>query len=421
MNRQRTYLFLLIFLIGGQAAPAQTDSTRATPNPNPVTIKMIRATVEFLATDKKFGRKPRVPCQPCQSYEDLTRYVTQNKLMGADQVIIDARRQAQKALTANPATMPAALRTFLLERTTGGPRSYRAKLPSFAGYQRTLDAAVGGTATSESPTDSVVTDDTDTTAITDDTVVTNETVAPKTSATPELMPHLSLIALILSLISLIGVITLFLQRSRTPTEPVKHNPLAPLTNLEAEINRMKAENRKLSDRLTTLEKGDKQPSNTVRPDQRPQNQSQPRPAQPTVPVPPASVAEAMPPVPTLPPAYNSPAPVANTIRSVPTMQYGRTADLGDGFSVGGLVAAPDRDTVFEIHRQSDTAALYQVSDQPELQRLALSDPYSYLNETCSYLTQPRPGSRIRTEKPGQLSLQGDKWAIVEKAQISFIA
>ena len=405
MNRQRTYLLLLISLTCSQALPAQTDSTRNTPNP--VTIKMIRATVEFLATDKKFGQKPRIPCEPCQSYEDLTRYVTQNKLMGADQLINEARKKSTVSTSAE-------LQAFLLNRTTDGPRSYRKKLPSFAGYRQSLDTAVSGTETPESTTGLPVMDDSEDTAslvVTDDAVVMDETVAPKTDATLELMPHLSLIALIVALISLVGVVTLFWQRSRTPAES---DPTTALDKLKKEVG-------ELSRRLTILEKSEKQLSNTIQSGQRSQNQLLPRPAQTPAPEPeqPAPMVDVAPPIPPPLPAYNTPAPVTSTLRNVPTVQYGRTADLGDGFSVGGLVAAPDRDTVFEIYRQSDTAALYQVSDQPELQRLALSDAYSYLSETCNYLTQPRTGSRIQTDKPGKLSLQGDKWAIVEKAQISF--
>ena len=107
------------------------------------------------------------------------------------------------------------------------------------------------------------------------------------------------------------------------------------------------------------------------------------------------------------------------MRPVSSLFYARMADLGDGFSAGGLLQAPDRDTVFEIQQLNETTAAYRVSENPELQRLALSDPYSYLNDTCAYLTQPRPDSRIRTEQPGRLTLQGDKWLITQKAQISF--
>lgn len=82
---------------------------------------------------------------------------------------------------------------------------------------------------------------------------------------------------------------------------------------------------------------------------------------------------------------------------------------------------PDRDTVFDIQLQSDVQAFYRVSENPDAQRLALSDPYSYLNDSCEYMTQPTPGSRIRTEQPGRLALQGDKWKIIEKAKISFYA
>ncbi len=113
----------------------------------------------------------------------------------------------------------------------------------------------------------------------------------------------------------------------------------------------------------------------------------------------------------------SPPPLAP---SAPRIFYARTVDLGDGFSVESLSeTTSERPMVYQIQVQTPGQATFRVADDPYAQRLALSDPYSYLNDACEYTSQPAPNSRITTSKPGRLVLQGNKWAIQEKAQIGF--
>lgn len=115
------------------------------------------------------------------------------------------------------------------------------------------------------------------------------------------------------------------------------------------------------------------------------------------------------------PAPVPPAPAA------PARFHARTADLGNGFSVGGLLKEPERGTVYDIELSSPNTATFRVSQTPEAQQLAMSDPYSYLSDACLYENQPGgPNSRIQTVAPGQLILQGDKWQITEKARIGFV-
>ncbi|NID10483.1 hypothetical protein [Fibrivirga algicola] len=105
----------------------------------------------------------------------------------------------------------------------------------------------------------------------------------------------------------------------------------------------------------------------------------------------------------------------------PTKLFARTADLGNGFSVAGLLELAERGTVYEIDLTSPNTATFQVSQSPESQQLAMSDPYSYLSDACLYENQPGgPNSRIQTVAPGQLTLQGDKWQITDKARIGFV-
>lgn len=104
----------------------------------------------------------------------------------------------------------------------------------------------------------------------------------------------------------------------------------------------------------------------------------------------------------------------------PKLLYARTVDLGDGFSAESLSeTTSERPMIYQIQVQSPNQATFRVADDPYAQRLALSDPYSYLNDACEYNSQPASNSRIQTTRPGRLALQGNKWVIQEKAQIAF--
>ncbi len=417
---KRISIYLLGFALLTQPGFAQSDSGQNAPNPT--AIGMIRATLEFLATDEKsFGKVPNPVCQPCNTYEELTDFARKNRLKGADDLVNEARRQAQKAIQTNPATLASTLQTFLLDRVAGGNKSSRKQLPTFAAYQQKLNAATGAqpaptqnveaTADVAMPTDTV-SDMSDTTSLAESELETGY-ASTKPLSIMEYLP------LLFSLVSLAGVVMLW-SRGQNKREPVGPDYGGEIADLRNQISQLKKVLSQLENK-SGAGTGNAQTPRPASPSYGQAQQTQTQPVQPRVPVvepvsaPP--VADVVPSV----VAPVSPAPTPNTFRQTPTLLYGRTADLGDGFSSSGLSSEPDRDTVFEIRRQSDTQAVFQVSDHPDLQRLALSDPYSYLNDTCSYQTQPRPGSRIRTEKPGTLSLQGDKWAIVEKAQISFIS
>ena len=136
----------------------------------------------------------------------------------------------------------------------------------------------------------------------------------------------------------------------------------------------------------------------------------PPPAPPVAPIPMPVAAAPVAPAPVTPPA-------------APTRLFARTADLGNGFSVSGLLEQAERGTVYELELTSPQTAQFRVSAAPDAQQVAMSDPYSYLSDACLYENQPNTQSgtvRIQTLTPGQLTLVGDKWQITEKARIGFV-
>ena len=123
-----------------------------------------------------------------------------------------------------------------------------------------------------------------------------------------------------------------------------------------------------------------------------------------------------------PPTAEFPIP-ASAPPAAPTRLFARTADLGNGFSISGLLNQAERGTVYELELTSPQTALFRVSAAPDAQQVAMSDPYSYLSDACLYENQPNTQSgtvRIQTLTPGKLALQGDKWQITEKARIGFV-
>ena len=103
----------------------------------------------------------------------------------------------------------------------------------------------------------------------------------------------------------------------------------------------------------------------------------------------------------------------------PVSQYARYADQGNGFSVPDLLKEEDNETIFEIIVTSSNTATFKITNNISAQKLALANASFFLNKTCRYDTAPSVNSNIITDSPGELTLQGNKWVIVNPAKISF--
>ena len=110
----------------------------------------------------------------------------------------------------------------------------------------------------------------------------------------------------------------------------------------------------------------------------------------------------------------------NNVAPVARVRYAKTAD-GNGFDAASLSDEPDNKKIFEITTDaSGQQATYRVAGNREAQLFALSNMNVYLRDACDYSTNPdNMNSTITTSKPGRLELQGGRWKIVSKAQISF--
>ncbi|WP_234734985.1 hypothetical protein [Tellurirhabdus bombi] len=453
------------------AQPASAQSSEEVVSAvNGGTLQMLKATVEFLATDRQtFPNARQTKCADCQTEAQLRAFISANRLEGADGLVgrvqkskVDllASYRKKKALNrqATKLILNDLQKYIQKEIIQNRNRAYRAQLPAYATFTQQLNqieaAPVAQAAAASEPAGSyqeagigpLPADEVgaDSSAYNADSLQSRDAVPPQETMTNESTFPYDIVALILAVISLLFGIYLYLRGRRQGVPAPSFNApsvdhTSSIRDLERQVRALQTEVKRLQGVEQAASASTWNPQPNVL-EQMPHSVPKPAPAPPTVSVNPPPSAypthavpldtaenpqpQAAPPTPPQPRQEPVPAPVSAPTqapaqpRQLATL-YGRTADLGDGFSTRGLSPSPDRDTVFEIARHSDVLAVFRVSDNPELQRLALSDPYSYLNDTCTYLTQPRPGSRIVTTQPGRLVLQGEKWVITEKAQINF--
>ncbi|KAB7732518.1 hypothetical protein F5984_00720 [Rudanella paleaurantiibacter] len=464
----KTFLTLFLFPLTTLAQTLTADQVgdRA--------FKMAKATVEFLATDSKtYGYPAKKSCPDCVSYPSLKTFIREQKLTKADELVGGVERWVANPATAakDPATALAELRTDLLNRVTSGTeRQHRRSLPSFASYEAQMTELSGGQsapatlamnapAQGGDPAQGGVTEIDTAYADADDITPVSATQQADNGWLSK-----SGLALVLSLLGLALAGWVFFIHRRSggsgaapkPLDAATDKQLAQLSDdlfhLKGERNRVQDANRRLEERVAQLESqiavlqkavglptgipvvaapatkepvpapapraqmqqatttsapapapaADNRPVNPPSPQNRPRSAA-PAPAQPPVTSAPAAV-----------PPQPAPAPPA------PTLLYARTVDLGDGFSADSLSEkTSERPMIYQLQIQAPGQATFRVADDPYAQRLALSDPYSYLNDACEYTSQPAPNSRIQTIQPGRLVLQGNKWLIQEKAQIAF--
>ncbi|GAB3315806.1 hypothetical protein GCM10027299_05270 [Larkinella ripae] len=418
------WLLLLGVLFLNRTVFAQTD-TQIREKLHQAAFQMVKRTVEFLATDKVTFPKVQTTQCGCDSYDSLKAFIRQNDLVGADKLVEEAQRRAAQNIAQinQPRTALTEVKEYLIVKIASGNRAERRNLPGYPAFESDLDKIIdsGLSANPAAP----VTPPTTVASTDDDQPVPSE-AASTTSTTPTTNPQsnwisMDGIALFLSILSLVAVAFLayIVVKGQKPQQSARDVQFdSQLAKLADRISKLEVrknqpnENFQLNAQLEALERSIRQLE---------QNRAE-KPAAAVAKVP----LEVVKPMLEEAPESESAGRPMNRYRTPsveppkPMAFYARTADLGDGFSAGGLLTTPERDTVFDITLQNDTLAAYRVSENADAQRLALSDPYSYLNDACEYLTQPSPNSRIRTEQPGQLALQGDKWKIVEKAKIRFI-
>ncbi len=99
--------------------------------------------------------------------------------------------------------------------------------------------------------------------------------------------------------------------------------------------------------------------------------------------------------------------------------YAKLPDTYDGFSAAILSSEQDGEKIYEITSAGESAT-FQISEDKDAQKYALSDYNYYLGNACTMENAPEKDSRIVTEVPGKLIRRGKDWMIETKALIKFI-
>ncbi|GAB3887285.1 hypothetical protein [Spirosoma agri] len=249
-----------------------------------------------------------------------------------------------------------------------------------------------------------------------------------TASKPTFYTYLSLI---LALLALIGLVLLWWQ-SRLGWEKINSQGRSAssgsanvVQELSNRVSSLERDNKALINDVKVLKEQLGQLKQAARTDNRQPAAPAPNPQQPAAVPRPVPTQQAVRPSEPAPQRTTMPAPTqvqrSAPVNTPPAKLYARTADVPGGFSVASLVETPNRPMVFVITPTGAGQATFRVTDDPEAQRLALSDPYSYLSDACNYQSRPEVNSRIHMVADGKLQLQGEKWHIVEKAEISFYA
>ena len=98
--------------------------------------------------------------------------------------------------------------------------------------------------------------------------------------------------------------------------------------------------------------------------------------------------------------------------------YAKFPDRKGAFSADELVAVQNGELVYEV-KLKDGEGVYEISQDIDAQKYALSDVSYYLSEGCDFINQPSKNSWIINKSAGKLIQSGGTWIIQEKAVIEF--
>ncbi|KAB2913764.1 MAG: hypothetical protein F9K23_16100 [Bacteroidetes bacterium] len=382
---------LTIILLGANTLFSQVPSKQTLDS---VQYQIIRATVDFLATDTKTFGKVKGTCINCNvnDYAALKKYADDNKLAKVPDLINEWKKISLDTSEAGWMASVESFRKKIHYKIADGEKKERQKLIGYEPYNIKLDSIINRLNTltkSKQPLEqeSAIRDgDTD-----EISKAESDNEEDGILSSLSAWQNISLAACIV--ISLLVLMVSFLTNKKKAAahnrnvEKLTKKHKDAIAELQRENKLLEAEKKKMDATITHLESELK--------NEREKN-------------------------------YISKQPqIVDEQKSVSTqkpesrVKYASYADQGDGFSVGSLLNQSNSEAIFEISLTSSNTASYKVSSDNAIQRYALSNAAFFLGTTCKYDTEPNSQQGIVTEKPGELKLQGNKWIITVPAVISF--
>ena len=398
---KKSVIFILL-LISHSFVRAETQAGKQTEDAK---FKIVKATVEFLASDKETFKDAReATCSNCKTYEDLIDYVSRNKIKKADILIEKWQTVKIDTTITNSKGSLTKFKDIVITDISSGAKSKRKQLASYQTYSKYIDSIINDISVSERVS-AVVSrpEESDSIGNTQEIEETNAAVlkAPEKESYFDFLPTISknmyyaIICLLLAIIAFLA--WMFSNKNKMLENKIGslERKLAKVENTERQSKNISIDLKNASKKLKDAEKeiADLQENLKAETERNQRLSAVPEIEKPVVQTPVSSVA--------------------------PIIKYARYADQGDGFSVQELLDQEDSETIFELTLLSPNSASFRISGNPNAQRYALSNSPYFLGKTSQYDTFPSGNSLINTDATGELKLQGNKWLIVKPVKISF--
>lgn len=398
--RQYRIIIAFVFSLVCIQVGAQSNGVKL----NKAKVDIAMTTLEFLALDKKtFPNVVKEVCKDCSTFESLKQFIKDNELTGANKLVgewekinID-EKDWQKSLQAYAEKVSKAI-------TTGSPnKESRKSHPKFPEYQNKLTALQDIQIDENSPgkliADSPKVGPKDTFDLTGSGSTGSTGTDEESGSWMSYLPY--------AILAVFVAVFLFIYKNREREVRSARRNKKPSNNSMGTYQTENIEQLQvLRQQIKVLNTKNEELSQQLSDEQRKSQQLEKR----------LTELSSM-----------SSEPVRTSTRVTDyvesgeiTKKYARYADQGDGFTVSELLNEEDDETVFEIVSTSNNTAHFSVTKNANAQRYALMNASYYLARTCAYTNTPTVSSKIKTDHPGKLKLQGNKWHITEPVKISFV-
>lgn len=379
-------------------------------------FKMVKSTVEFLATDAEtFGNKTTTTCPTCNDYKAVKQYATNNKLMKVD-ALVDACEKMPVDTTADDWQASLTnLKEQLIAKVASGEKEKRQKLKTYPAYTETLNEIINevndrkatpetddNTTTAAKPVKATATKDSSALLPNAGTPATENFI---TTTLPWLSSGIAALLFVLLLLSF--------SKTRKVADRKEYYKQK-FTSLDHELqiknqtlSKLKSQHEALQKKLADAELDIKALEDFKRSESKPKAEAKPATEQQT------SVPLMVEKPKIKPVIQQQPKPPA------PLIKYANYADLGDGFSNTELLEKPDNETIFELTILPGNTGQFKIISDPNAQKFALSNAQYFLGKACQYDSFATDKSSIITDRPGTIKLNGNKWVITQQAAISF--
>jgi hypothetical protein len=354
--------------------------------------QIIRATVDFLATDTKTFGKVKASCANCDvtDYEALKKYANDNKLAKVPDYINEWKKESLDSTKENWLASIVLFRKKIHDKIANGQKKERQKITGYERYNSKLDSIINGLKPTEKHQQSLGQEP---------MIGGRKAEEPKegesyTENNNILTSLLTWQGITLATCGIVCSIVLIVRRNKKKVRVLKTNITelrdkrkTETDKLNWEIDSLQTEKKKLKETILRLEE-----ELRIEQEKTKINKQQ----------------------------YVVDEQKTMTAPKVESkIKYACYADQGDGFSTSSLLSQSNNETIFDINLISSSTANYKISNNSAIQRYALSNAAFFLGTTCKYDTEPNSQQEIVTEKPGELKLQGNKWLITAPAIISF--